>query len=144
MSIRKHINQMSCIRWKIPMILTPVSWPLFSKHNNWGHANHAKTCSSHPRTQVWSLPLHWRQSVARQFPTKIIIKAKILIKWLYDLYILMKKSLVLFMMTTNVFDKPRTATGMDGTLPHCNFENLKPVEISKNCFDIIWTSLKVV
>ena len=38
----------------------------------------------------------------------------------------------------------RTATGMDGTLPHCNFENLKPVEISKNCFNIIWTSLKVV
>ena len=26
----------------------------------------------------------------------------------------------------------RTATGMDGTLPKCNFENLKPVEISKN------------
>ena len=32
---------------------------------------------------------------------------------------------------------PRTATGMDGTLPHCNFENLKPVEISKNHLNII-------
>ena len=31
----------------------------------------------------------------------------------------------------------RTATGMDGTLPKCNFENLKPVEISKNSFGII-------
>jgi hypothetical protein len=28
----------------------------------------------------------------------------------------------------------RTATGMVGTLPNCNFENLKPVEISKNHF----------
>jgi hypothetical protein len=34
-------------------------------------------------------------------------------------------------------DNTRTATGMDGTLPHCSFENLKPVEISKNCFNII-------
>ena len=33
--------------------------------------------------------------------------------------------------------QPRTATGMDGTLPKCNFENLKPVEISKNSFGII-------
>ena len=33
--------------------------------------------------------------------------------------------------------KARTATGMDGTLPKCNFENLKPVEISKNSFGII-------
>ena len=33
--------------------------------------------------------------------------------------------------------KARTATGMDGTLNHCSFENLKPVEISKNCFNII-------
>ena len=32
---------------------------------------------------------------------------------------------------------PRTATGMDRTLPKCNFENLKPVEISKNSFGII-------
>ena len=31
----------------------------------------------------------------------------------------------------------RTATGMDQTLPHCSFENLKPVKISKNCFNII-------
>ena len=31
----------------------------------------------------------------------------------------------------------RTATGMDRTLPHCSFENLKPVEISKNCFNFI-------
>ena len=31
----------------------------------------------------------------------------------------------------------RTATEMDGTLPQCIFENLKPVEISKNCFNII-------
>ena len=30
--------------------------------------------------------------------------------------------------------RPRTATGMDGTLPHCSFENLKPVEITKNLF----------
>ena len=27
--------------------------------------------------------------------------------------------------------------GMDGTLPHSNFGNLKPVEISKNLFSII-------
>ena len=27
----------------------------------------------------------------------------------------------------------RTATGMDGTLTHCIFENLKPVDISKIC-----------
>ena len=40
--------------------------------------------------------------------------------------------------------KSRKATGMDRTLPHCNFENLNPVEMSKNCFNIIWTSLKVV
>ena len=33
--------------------------------------------------------------------------------------------------------KPRTAAGMDGTLPHRIFEYLKPVEISKNCFNII-------
>ena len=33
---------------------------------------------------------------------------------------------------------------MDGTLPHCSFENLKPVEISKNCFNVIWTSLKLL
>ena len=33
--------------------------------------------------------------------------------------------------------KSRTATGMDGTLPHCNFENPKPVEIPKNCYNII-------
>ena len=26
--------------------------------------------------------------------------------------------------------RSRTARGMDGTLPKCNFENLKPVEIS--------------
>ena len=38
----------------------------------------------------------------------------------------------------------RTATGMDGTLSHYNFENLKPVEVSKYCIYIIWTSLKVV
>ena len=31
-------------------------------------------------------------------------------------------------------DTSRTATGMDGTLPHCSFENLKPVEITKNLF----------
>ena len=35
-----------------------------------------------------------------------------------------------FPQTTNT----RTATGMDGTLPHCIFENLKPVEITKNLF----------
>ena len=35
------------------------------------------------------------------------------------------------------FVNTRAATGMDGTLPHCNFENLKPVEISKNCFNFI-------
>jgi hypothetical protein len=33
---------------------------------------------------------------------------------------------------------------MDETLPNCNFENLKPVEILKNHFNIILTSLKVV
>ena len=33
---------------------------------------------------------------------------------------------------------------MDGTLPHCIFENLKPVEISKNHFNITWTSWNVV
>ena len=43
-----------------------------------------------------------------------------------------------------LMDYTRTATGMDGTLPHCIFENLKPVEISKNCSNIIWTSLKIV
>ena len=32
------------------------------------------------------------------------------------------------------FITARTATGMDGTLPHCSFENLKPVEITKNLF----------
>ena len=42
------------------------------------------------------------------------------------------------------FSKSRTATGMDVTLPKFNFENLKPVEISKNSFGIIWTSLKVM
>jgi hypothetical protein len=29
----------------------------------------------------------------------------------------------------------RTATGMDGTLPHCSFENLKPVEIVLTSFE---------
>ena len=38
---------------------------------------------------------------------------------------------------TTSWVQARTATGMDGTLPHCSFENLKPVEISKNCFNII-------
>ena len=38
---------------------------------------------------------------------------------------------------TKKLHKSRTATGMDGTLPKCNFENLKPVEISKNSFGII-------
>ena len=33
--------------------------------------------------------------------------------------------------------QPRTATGMDGSLPHCIFLNLKPVEISKKCFNVI-------
>jgi hypothetical protein len=33
--------------------------------------------------------------------------------------------------------KQGQATEMDGTLRHCIFENLKPVEISKNCFKII-------
>ena len=32
---------------------------------------------------------------------------------------------------------PRTATGMDGTLPNCNFENLKPVEISINSINYV-------
>ena len=32
------------------------------------------------------------------------------------------------------YSQPRTATGMDGTLPHCRFENLKPVEITKTLF----------
>ena len=35
------------------------------------------------------------------------------------------------------FSNTRTATGMDGTVTHCIFENLKPVEVSKNCFNII-------
>ena len=55
-----------------------------------------------------------------------------------------KKLLLLFHLWLNRSVHTRTATGMDGTLPHCSFENLKPVEISKNCFHIIWTSLKVV
>ena len=44
-----------------------------------------------------------------------------------------------FIMEIMVLSKgqPRTATGMDGTLPNCNFENLKPVEIPKNVFGII-------
>ena len=33
-----------------------------------------------------------------------------------------------------LYTNTRTATGMDGTLPHCSFENLKPVEITKNLF----------
>ena len=33
--------------------------------------------------------------------------------------------------------KPRTATGKDGSLAKCNFENLKPVDISKISFGII-------
>ena len=37
----------------------------------------------------------------------------------------------------------RTAAEMDGTL-HTDFQNLKPVEISKKSLNIIWTSLKVV
>ena len=32
---------------------------------------------------------------------------------------------------------PRTATGMDGTFPPTLIQNLKPVEISKNHFNII-------
>ena len=39
---------------------------------------------------------------------------------------------------------PRTATRMDGTLPNCNFENLKQVEISKNHSNIIWNLFKKV
>ena len=46
--------------------------------------------------------------------------------------------------TCKVLRNSKTATGMDGTLPHCIFSNLKPVEISKNHFNFIWTSLKVV
>jgi hypothetical protein len=38
----------------------------------------------------------------------------------------------------------RIATGMDRTLPQWFFENLKPVEISENPLNILWTSLKVV
>ena len=47
-------------------------------------------------------------------------------------------------VVTFICTQTRTATGMDGTLPHISFGNLKPVEISKNCFNFIWTTLKVL
>ena len=42
------------------------------------------------------------------------------------------------------YDYARTATGMDRTLPTLIFENLKAIEVSKNNFNIISISLKVV
>ena len=44
---------------------------------------------------------------------------------------------VRFFLSLALLISARTATGMDGTLPHCIFLNLKPVEISKNCFNFI-------
>ena len=43
------------------------------------------------------------------------------------------KGILMFILDSTA----RTATGMDGTLPKFNFENLKPVEISKNSIGII-------
>ena len=40
-------------------------------------------------------------------------------------------SLKIFVCSLKNVVKARTATGMDGTLPHCSFENLKPVDNQK-------------